>query len=71
MLVQPPSTIKVCPVICLAFSDTKNKAVSAISFTYAGRPIGVILLQVAIYAGSSNVLSVKVAPGATVFTLIL
>ena len=44
MQVHPPSIIKLCPVICLAFSDTKNKAALAISVTEAGRPIGVNLV---------------------------
>ena len=71
MQVQPPSTTRLCPVMCLALSDTKNNAVLAMSVTEAGLPIGVSLLQVAAYAASSNVRSVNVAPGAMPLTLIL
>ena len=39
--VHPPSTIKLCPVMCFASSETKNSAAFAISSTLAGRPIGV------------------------------
>src|SRR5689334_10117926 len=69
-LVQPPSTTNDCPVMCLASSETRNKAVAAMSSTVAGRPIGVMRDQVFVYSGSSNVRSVAVAPGAIALTFI-
>src|SRR5690606_31850807 len=70
-LVHPPSIIKVCPVICLASSETKNAAALAISWTSAARPNGVIFDHVFLYSGSKIVLFVIVAPGAMVLTRIL
>jgi hypothetical protein len=60
MLVHPPSTMIVCPVMCFAFGDTRNKAVAAISATVAGLPIGVIVDQIRAYSISSCVRSVSV-----------
>src|SRR5580704_18638158 len=68
--VHPPSITRFCPVICLAPSETRKSAASAISPVLAGRHIGVMADQVLSYAASSIVLSVSVAPGAIVFTLI-
>src|SRR5690606_25424553 len=62
--VQPPSTIIFCPVICFALSETRKRAVFAMSATEAGLPIGVIRDQVCSYSGSSILRLVKVAPGA-------
>src|SRR5688572_12213814 len=69
--VHPPSIIRLCPVICLDEGETRNNAALAISSTEAGRPIGVIRLQVFSYSASPAVLSVKVAPGAMAFTEML
>jgi hypothetical protein len=44
--VHPPSTTIVWPVICLARSDTRKRAASAISRVWAGLPMGVMVDQV-------------------------
>ena len=58
-------------MICLEKGETKKRAAFAISFTLAGLPNGVIADQVFSYSASSFVLSVNVAPGAIVLTVIL
>ncbi|MEB0249626.1 hypothetical protein QN344_05730 [Mucilaginibacter sp. 5B2] len=40
--VQPPSTTKLWPVMCLDAGDKKNSTAFAISLTVEGLPIGVI-----------------------------
>ena len=45
--VHPPSTTRLCPVICLAERETRKSAAAAISCTSAGLPMGVMRDQVA------------------------
>ena len=68
LTVQPPSTTKVCPVMCLALSDNRNSAALAISWTDAGLPRGVNDDHISWYDVSDCVRSVSVAPGAMAFT---
>ena len=70
MDVHPPSMTSDCPVICLASSETRKSAACAMSSTVAGLPMGVMRDKVLVYSLSSSVRSVRVAPGAMVFTLI-
>ena len=46
--VQPPSTTRLWPVICLAPSETMNKTAWAISLTWASLPIGVSFSHVSV-----------------------
>ena len=46
MAVHPPSTMSVCPVMCRASGDTRNKTAFAMSCTVAGLPMGVRVDQV-------------------------
>ena len=69
--VNPPSTVRICPVIKVALSDNKNSTASAISL---GFPTLLIIEKSVIQLGSLPKLSVSgvsTRPGATALTLTL